>query len=718
VIDPLPGAPAHPPPLTEALARAVAARGPGFAPRTRHRQGDRPRFTNRLALESSPYLLQHAHNPVDWRPWGDEAFAEARERGRPVFLSVGYSTCHWCHVMEEESFEDLEIAAFLNHHFVPVKLDREERPDVDAVYMAAVQALSGGGGWPMSVWLNADREPFFGGTYFPPRDGVRGAPVGFLSALRQIDALWRTDPLRISKAAGALAGAVRVALSGTGAPAEGLPGRGPVDAAVAGYVRRFDDDHGGLTGAPKFPSSLPVRLLLRHHRRTGDAASLRMAELTLERMAAGGIHDQLAGGFHRYSTDSRWLVPHFEKMLYDNSLLAVAYAEAHQLTGRADFARVVRSTLDWMLREMALPEGGICSASDADSEGEEGRFFAWSLGELEERLGAEAARFAAFHGATAGGNFEGRNVLHVPRPDEAEWRALAPARERLRLLRQERPHPLRDDKVLAAWNGLALSALAVGGRTLGEPRYLAAAGRAAGFLLSALRPEGRLRRSWNAGRLGPPAFLEDHAFVCAGLLDLHEATLERRWLAEALALAEELETRFADPAGGWFASPADGEALLARQKPTHDGAEPSGASVAVLSALRLGALTGDDRWRAVADGALRAYGEALAQHPMALSEMLLGLEFRHAAVRELVLVWPGEEPPEALLAPLRAAFLPASVRTGAREGAPLAALAQLARIAGGKAALGGKPTAYVCRQGACGLPATEPAEMMRQLAEP
>ncbi|MBI5070179.1 MAG: thioredoxin domain-containing protein [Deltaproteobacteria bacterium] len=718
MIDPLPGSAPHPPPLAEALAHAVAGRGPGFVPRTRHRQGNRPRYTNRLALESSPYLLQHAHNPVDWRPWGDEAFADARQSGRPVFLSVGYSTCHWCHVMEEESFEDPEIAAFLNHHFVPVKVDREERPDVDAVYMTAVQALSGGGGWPMSVWLNADREPFFGGTYFPPRDGDRGAPVGFLSALRQIDALWRTDPLRISKAAGALAGAVRIALGGAAGQAEGIPGPTAVDAAVRGYVQRFDDDHGGLAGAPKFPSSLPVRLLLRHHRRTGDAASLHMATLSLTRMAAGGIHDQLAGGFHRYSTDSRWLVPHFEKMLYDNALLAVAYAEAYQVTGRPDFARVVRSTLDWMLREMALPEGGLCSATDADSEGEEGRFFVWSAREVEERLGEEAARFAAFHGVTAEGNFEGHNVLHVPRPDEAEWQALAPAREKLRLLREGRPHPLRDDKVLAAWNGLALSALAFGGRVLGEPRHVEAARRGAAFLLSTLRPGGRLRRSWNAGRLGPAAFLEDHAFLCRGLLDLHEATLEPRWLSEALALAGEQERLFADPAGGWFSTPADGEALIARQKPTHDGAEPCGASVAVHSALRLAALTGDDRWRQVADGALRAHGASLAEHPMALAEMLLAVELRHAHPRELVLVWPGGDPPEALLGPLRTTFLPDAVLTGASEGAPLAELARLAPIAEGKVAAGGKPTAYVCRQGACGLPATDAAGLLRQLDEP
>jgi len=715
LIETLPGAAPFPAELSRKLAAAVAGPG-GSAPRTRHRNGAAPLFTNRLALESSPYLLQHAHNPVSWWPWGEEAFAEARASRRPVFLSIGYSTCHWCHVMEEESFEDLEVARFLNERYVCIKVDREERPDVDAVYMAAVQALTGGGGWPMSVFLNAEREPFFGGTYFPARDGDRGAPRGFLTLLRQIDDLWQRDPLRVSRAAGSLAGAVRVALGSAAAPAEAVPGTAPIARAVAGCARRFDERHGGLSGSPKFPSSLPVRLLLRHHRRTGDPDSLRMAAFTLERMAAGGMHDQVGGGFHRYSTDERWLVPHFEKMLYDNALLAMAYAEAFQATGRLDFARVARTTLDYLLREMAAPGGGFFSATDADSEGEEGRFFVWREEEIRQRLGAGAERFIGFYGVTREGNFEGANILHVPRPDEDAWNSLAPEREALRLAREGRPHPLRDDKVLTAWNGLAVSALATGGRVLAEQRYLDAAARAAGFLLSDLRKDGRLLRSWRDGRHGPPGFLEDHAFLAQGLLDLAEATLDARWLEEALRLAEETERLFGDPEqGGWFTTAADHEALIARERPTHDGAEPSGASVAALNALRLAAFTSDDRWRQIADRALRLYGPTLEEQPSALHDLLLALDFRTDAVREVVLVWPGGEPPAALLDVVRRTFVPSRALCGAAEGEALARLGRVAKVAEGKKAIGGRPTAYVCERGACQMPALEPAKLEEQL---
>ena len=711
-----PGSPPRDPALAARLA--AAARGASGGPRTRHRDGDVPHFTNRLALESSPYLLQHAHNPVDWRPWGEEAFAEARAARRPVFLSVGYSTCHWCHVMEEESFEDLEIAEVLNRRFVPIKVDREERPDVDAIYMAAVQALTGGGGWPMSAWLDAERRPFHGGTYFPPRDGDRGAPRGFLSILRLVADLWERDPARVAQAAGALAEAVRTALSAAGEPAAAVPGPEPVGAAVQAFARMFDEREGGLRGAPKFPSSLPVRLLLRHARRAGDDAALRMATRTLEKMAGGGIHDQVGGGFHRYSTDERWLVPHFEKMLYDNALLAVAYAEGFQATGRADFARVARSTLDYLLREMRAPEGGFYSATDADAEGEEGQFFVWSEREIRERLGGEAGRFIAFHGVTARGNFEGANVLHVPAPDEETWASLAGARETLRRAREERVPPLRDEKVLAGWNGLAVSALAFGGWVLAEPRYLEAARRAAGFLLGAMRPGGRLLRSWRAGQPGPPGFLDDHAFLAQGLLDLFEATFEPRWLEEALGLAEATEALFADrERGGWFTTADDHERLIARERPTHDGAEPSGASVAALNALRIAALTGDDRWRAVADRALRSYASQLAEHPFTLHELLLALGWRHGAVPEVVLVWPEGAVPEPFLQVLRETFLPGRVLCGAPEGAPLAALARLAPIAAGKVAVGGRATAYVCERGACRLPAQDPHHLHLALTQ-
>jgi uncharacterized protein YyaL (SSP411 family) len=716
MLETLPGAAPFPEPLARRLADAVAARGPGYAPRTHHLDAaGRPLFTNRLALERSPYLLQHAHNPVSWWAWGDAPFEEARRTGKPVFLSVGYSTCHWCHVMERESFEDLDVARVLNESFVPIKVDREERPDVDSIYMTAVQLLTGGGGWPMSVWLTPEREPFFGGTYFPPRDGARGAMRGFLSILREIAELYGREPERVRAATGSLVQAVRTALAAHGEPSSDLPGPGVIEAAVAAYRGAFDPVHGGIAGAPKFPSSLPVRLLLRHHRRARDPESLRMATLTLERMAAGGIHDQLAGGFHRYSTDERWLVPHFEKMLYDNALLAVAYAEAYQVTGRRDLARVVRQTLDYLVREMTSPEGGLYSATDADSEDQEGRFFVWDEQEIRAVLGADADRFIAFHGVTPGGNFEGRSILWVPRPDEDEWEALAPARAALLAARARRPHPLRDEKVLAGWNGLAISALAFGGRVLGEPRHVAAAARAADLVLGAMMKGGRLQRRWQAGEAGIPAYLEDHAFLAAGLLDLHEATFEPRWLEAAVDVCERQEALFGDPAGGWFQAAADHDGLLAREKPTHDGAEPSGASVAVLNALRLHAFTIDERWWRVASAALRHYAGAVEAQPTSLAELLLAVDFATDGAREVVLVWPeGTAAPEAFLDVLRRTFLPSRAISGGAEPG-LAAVGRTAKVAAGKTAAGG-PTAYVCERGACRLPAISPEKLASQLA--
>jgi uncharacterized protein len=711
--NPLPGADPFPEPLAGKLAGA--ARGPGAA-RTHHLEAGLPRFTNRLGLERSPYLRQHAHNPVSWYPWGDEAFEVARRTGRPVFLSVGYSTCHWCHVMERESFEDLEIARLLNSRFVPIKVDREERPDVDAIYMTAVQLLTGGGGWPMSVWLTADREPFFGGTYFPPR--ARGGMSGFLEVLGEIAQVWDRDRLRVTSATRSLTEAVRTALGAPGQVADALPGAEPIARAVELVSRSFDENHGGLRRAPKFPSGVPLRLLLRHHRRTGDARSLHMALLTLERMSAGGLQDQVGGGFHRYSTDERWLVPHFEKMLYDNALLAVAYCEAWQLTGRRELARVARSTLDFLLRDMRSPEGALISAIDADSEGEEGRFYTWTAGELEEALGPDAPELMTFHGADAGGNFEGRNVLWVPQPDEDRWAALAPLRARLLEARSRRIPPLDDEKVLAGWNGLGVSALATGGRVLAEPRYVAAAAQAAELVLTRMVKVGRLQRTWVAGEAGVPAYLEDHAFLAQGLLDLFEATFEPRWLAAATDLADRMEALFGDAAaGGWFSTADDHERLLVRERPTHDGAEPSGASVAILNALRLASFTADSRWRERAERALRFYARTLEEQPLALGEMLVALDAATDVAREVVLVWPaGQPPPQDFLEVLRRTFLPNRALTGAAEGAALDQLAAVAPIASGKVAAGGRPTAYVCERGACHLPAIAPDKLATQLS--
>ena len=743
----LPEAPPIEPALRDRLAAALAAKRAapgGYLPRTHHLDGNAPKYTNRLILESSPYLLQHAHNPVDWRPWGDEVFEEAHRLERPVFLSIGYATCHWCHVMEAESFEDEEIAAFMNSHYLCIKVDREERPDIDAVYMSAVQALTGSGGWPMSVWLTPAREPFFGGTYFPPREGARGARHGFLELLDNIHQTYLGDRARVGQAAESLVRAVRAQMEpdAAGGPATGGGATGDANATpafdpavlgqtVAVFKRIFDDVDGGVRRAPKFPSNLPVRLLLRDHHRTGDAETLRMATLTLEKMAAGGIYDQLGGGFHRYSTDARWLVPHFEKMLYDNALLTVAYAEAYQVTGRADFARVARETLDYLLAEMTAPAGGFYSATDADSlgpggESKEGEFFVWSKAEIEKILGAGAGagaqtdRFLEHYGVTTAGNFEGANILHVARPDEETWAALADARAALYAVRARRSPPLRDEKILAAWNGLAISAFAVAGRILGEPRYLDAAARAAGFALGEMRPGGRLVRSWKDGRAGVAGFLDDQAFLTAGLIDLYEATFDRRWLQAALDLAAETERRFADPAGGWFMTGDDHERLIAREKPMHDGAEPSGSSVALLSVLRLQTFTDDDRWRAIADRAFAGLSGALRKNPLPLTETLLAVDYAADEAREIAVVWPAGSTAAAaqpLLDVLRRTFVPNRAIAAASE-SDVAELGRLVPFIADKIAIDGRPTAYVCVHGRCDLPVQTPEALLPLLTRP
>jgi uncharacterized protein YyaL (SSP411 family) len=490
-----------------------------------------------------------------------------------------------------------------------------------------------------------------------------------------------------------------------------------VDGAIEKWLRLLDPVHGGVRGAPKFPSSMPVRLLLRHHRRTGDPRSLEAATLTLDGLAGGGIHDQLGGGFHRYSTDERWLVPHFEKMLYDNALLVLAFVEGWQATGKETWARVARDTVEMVLRDFSAPDGGFASASDADSEGEEGRCFTWSEAEVRALLGAEADRFCAFHGVSAAGNWDGVNVLHVPRPDEAEWRALAGARGVLLEARGRRVQPQRDDKVLAGWNGLMIEALALAGRALDEPRWVEAASRAAGFLLDRLVVDGRLRRSWLGGPSATPAFLDDHAFLAAGLLELVAATAEPRWLTAAVSLAEAIERHFGDAErGGWFQSADDHERLLVREKPAHDGAEPAGSSVAVQALLRLAAYTGETRWREAAERALRLDGPALEASPMGRSDLLLGLEQAHAPERELVITWPdGASPSAELLGVVRRSALP-GVALLCGPVSRIMAVAGVAPVAAGRDPLGGQTTAFVCVRQACRLPTVEASVLKRELS--
>ncbi|MEO8603479.1 MAG: thioredoxin domain-containing protein [bacterium] len=723
----LPGAPPRAPRLVEQLTAATAAEaGRGEATRTRHRDASgAPLFTNRLILEPSPYLRQHAHNPVDWYPWGDEAFARARAEGKLVLLSVGYSTCHWCHVMEEESFEDEEIAEFLNRHYVAIKVDRERRPDVDAVYMAAVEHLTGRGGWPMTVWLTADRQPFYGGTYFPPRDGMRGVSSGFLTLLTTLDRVARQRPADMTKAAANLTARLATSLA---PPA----GEGTVDAvlpdrAVASWREQFDAANGGFGGAPKFPRPAVLDALWRAQRRSGDADSGRMARRTLAAMAAGGINDQVGGGFHRYATDAGWRVPHFEKMLADNAQLARAYLDGLQAGGDADDARVARQTLAYLEREMRAPDGGFYTASDADSGGGEGRYFVWTAAEIDAALPeAQRALVKQHYGVTASGNFNGRNVLFVAEPlaAVAQQLALSPddaraslgaARERLREVRAQRPPPLTDHKVLSAWNGLAIGALARAGLVFGDAAYTASAARTARAVLDR-RSAGRLPRSSLDGAASGTAVLDDYAFVVAGLLDLVEAGGDAEWLREALALQAVLDAHYADPRGGYFLTADDSEALLVRAKPAYDGAEPTGNSVAALNLLRLAALTGDDRYRVRAAALLQSYAAALRQEPTALPAMLAALDWSLDRAKQIVIVTPHDRAEaEPFLALLRRTWLPNSVLIVTSE-AGRETLAGLTPLAADKTAAGGRPTAYVCERNVCALPTADPAVFARQLA--
>ena len=724
-----PGIADHPVDLKKQLESALRERGSEYIPRTHHLRADgTPIYTNRLILSSSPYLHQHAHNPVNWYPWGDEAFETAAREGKPVLLSVGYSTCHWCHVMEEESFEDEEIARYMNENYVAIKVDREERPDVDSIYMASVQALSGRGGWPMTVWLTPERQPFYGGTYFPARDGDRGARKGFLTILRELHAYYQANPEKITEMATQLTEAIRKNLEAE--DAGDLPRQAWLDNAAALYQANHDPINGGLRRAPKFPSSLPVRFLFRHYRRTGNQGSLRIAVLSLEKMAAGGMYDQVGGGFHRYSTDETWLVPHFEKMLYDNALLIPAYLEGYQITGREDFARTARETLDYVLREMTAPDGGFYSATDADSEGEEGTFFLWTADEIREVLGAKnAPAILAYYGVTDTGNFEGKNILY--RPDGLENQAsrlkmtpddlralVEKSRSQLYEARSPRIPPFRDEKILTAWNGLMITAFCRGYLVLQDPRYLQAAEKAAGFLLENLRQDGRLLRSYLRGKALHNAYLDDYAFLIGGLIDLYEVTFDIRWLREAIDLQEVLEAQYRDAErGGYFQTSKDHEELLVREKPDNDGAVPSGNSVAILNLLRLHEFTTEDHYRQLAEKALRAFGSTLSRQATKLSEMLTAVEFHLDQTKEIVIIKPNPEADAGpLLAKFRQVFLPNRILTVASEGPDQEKQERLIPLMKRKIAQDGKVTAYVCENRICALPTSDPEIFARQIS--
>ena len=679
--------------------------------------------TNRLASETSPYLLQHAHNPVDWYPWSPEAFERARREDKPVLLSVGYSACHWCHVMERESFEREEIAALMNELFVNIKVDREERPDVDQIYMQAVQSMTGHGGWPMTVFLTPDGVPFYGGTYFPPEDR-HGLPA-FPRLIQAVAEAYRSRRGEVVESGRQLVEAMRQH-ERLQQSASLLTGD-ILMTAYQGLAQEFDEHEGGVGQAPKFPQPMNWEFVLRFWKRTGNPRALDMARLTLTKMARGGMYDQLGGGFHRYSVDAHWLVPHFEKMLYDNAQLASLYLHAWLATGDAEYRRITEETLDYILREMAHPAGGFFSAQDADSEGEEGKFFVWSDDELRAALpDAEMARAAlAYWGVSGGPNFEGRNILCVPREPAAvaEELGLSPdrlagliagARKILFAIRDRRVHPGLDDKVLASWNGLALAAFAEAGRALDRPDYTAAAVKSGEFLTSAMLNGGRLLRSWKDGQARIKGYLEDYAMVGAGLLALYEATFDRRWLEESRRLAEGALSLFWDAEKEiFFDTGADQEALVVRPRNLFDNAVPSGSSVAIDWLLRLAVFFGEERYEPLALKALRPVADLMGRHPSGFGRYLTALDFHLGPVAEVALVWPGGPDDAApLVREVFGRYLPNRVVVGAAQGSPAAAGMPLLTD---RPAVDGKPTAYVCRRFVCQTPVTEPQALARQL---
>jgi uncharacterized protein YyaL (SSP411 family) len=668
---------------------------------------------NRLAAETSPYLLQHADNPVDWWPWSDDAFAEARRLDRPVLLSIGYSACHWCHVMAHESFENPQTAALMNELFVNIKVDREERPDVDSIYMQAVQAMTGGGGWPMTMFLTPRGVPYYGGTYFPPEDrhGMRGFPA----ILQAVADAYRTQQEEVARVGEQL----RQAITPPRLRADGAePTAAQLDEAVQALVRDTDRRNGGFGRAPKFPHPASLDLLLRRYASTRDAALLDAALISLDHMARGGIYDHAGGGFHRYSVDAMWAVPHFEKMLYDNAQLAPVYLHAYQLTGDERWRRVCEQTLDYVVREMRLPGGGFASTQDADSEGEEGRFFVWTPEQLREALGEDDATLAArVFGVTAAGNFEhGATVLSMPYPLEQVAQSLGvetaalqqridTVRQRLYEVREQRVHPGRDDKVITAWNALMLHAFAEAGAALDREDYVQVARDCATFLLDHLQaPDGTLLRTWKDSRAKITGFLEDTAFLADALLSLYEATGEPRWFTEAQRLATDMLARYHDPVAGFYDTAIDAEPLLVRPRSLDDNAVPAGQSIAAHGMLRLYAYTGEDRWYRTAHATVAPLASAVARSPLGLGNLAWALELLTSQIREVAVSGDRNSPAtQALVHTVTHRFDPLRVLAwGDADDVPLMQDRPL---------VDGRPAAYVCRNFACDRPVITPDEL-------
>ena len=679
---------------------------------------------NRLAKEKSPYLQQHKHNPVDWYPWGDEAFDRAKKEDRPVFLSIGYSTCHWCHVMERESFENEEIASVLNAHFISIKVDREERPDVDAVYMAAVMAMSGRGGWPLSALLTPDREPFFAGTYFPP------AP--FKTLLERVAGMWKEERAKLVEGGRSVVEAL-AAPSRAGASA--ALDEGIFKTGLTQFKGVYDPTDGGFGEAPKFPRSVALEYLLRLHRRLGSDEALAMARRQLDAMMYGGLYDQLGGGFHRYSTDKEWLVPHFEKMLYDNALLVRAYLQAWQITKEPEYERIIRETCDYVLRDMTSPEGGFYSAEDADSEGFEGTFYLWTPDKVKAVVpGRDGDLLCRAYGVVEGGNWvpheerepRGNSVLHrAATPEELAKEFKLDVREVAKILvggrkklfdaRSKRPRPHRDDKILTEWNALMLGAMGMAGAALEEPRYTAGAERAARFVLDNLRrKDGRLLRRHREGESAIPAFLDDYAFLSDGLADLYQATFNLEYLAESAKIAESMIDLFGDPEGGFFLTGKDQEKLIARTREVYDGALPSGTGVAVHALFKLAELTSNDRFKKAGRAVLERHSVELTKYPQAFPHLGSAADMALSPWREIVIA--GDSP--EFLREFRRRYHPNSVIAAVPAEGPDADLVRRLPMADGKKAVKGRAAAYVCENYSCQAPVTTVEELRRLLDGP
>ena len=683
-------------------------------------------YTNRLINETSPYLLQHAHNPVDWYPWGEEALRRSREEDLPILLSIGYSACHWCHVMERESFEDAHTAGIMNKHFVCIKVDREERPDLDNIYMAATLAINKGqGGWPMTVFLAPDQQPFFAGTYFPPVERY-GRP-GFPSILLRIAELWKTDRKSLLRHGTDLTEHLHQQAGST--PSESVNSN-VIETAITQLSTEFDSTHGGFGSAPKFPPSTALALLLRHYHRTGDSLSLKMVRVTLDAIAKGGMYDQIGGGFARYSTDDRWLVPHFEKMLYDNALLAKIYLEAYQVTEEPFYRRIATETLDYILREMTSPEGGFYSSTDADSEGKEGKFFVWTPSQIKKILGEEEARwFCGYYDITDQGNWEGKSIPNTPRPlnqiaerfdttSDTLQASLDRSRMKIFEARLLRIPPGLDDKILTAWNGLMISAMAEGARILDNERYLKAAERAADFLLTTLiQPDGRLLRTYRSGKAHLNAYLEDYAYLGEALIDLYEAGGASRFLVEANQLAERLLTDFgADDGSGFFSTSRNHEKLLLRHREGYDGAIPSANAAAAYMLAKLSFHLDRDDMRKAAVDAVKGYGKVINKFPRGFCKSLAVVDLLLEGPVEIAMTGrPGDSDFQALYREVNKRYLPNRILAhkdpNASNGKEKISLPLLE----GKGLVDGKPALYICHNFTCRAPITDPSEASQAL---